>query len=681
MATEERPMNENLKTVVYVGVAAAVVLGAVGASRWSVPRGAPVVEDDSGQKFFPDFTDPLAVTRLAITSFDEGKGELSEFEVVSGPKGWTIPSHESYPADAQRQVEEAAASVIDLVKLGLVSDNPADQELYGVIEPSRKLEQGAVGVGKRVSMQDSGGNRLAEFIIGKEDPDQPKLHFVRVPNQDRIYRVEVDTSKLSTRFQDWIEKDLLKLNSWDIKDVAIDGYSVDELNGVIVPGDKLHLTYNDRDAKWTMDGLSTGEELNTEKLNELKSSLDNLQIVDVRRKPSGLSRDLKREEGVTRQEMQEGVLSLREKGYFVTPEGQLVSNEGEVLVGTTEGVEYVLRFGGIAANSGGGDAGKKPSDADSPTGEDAPSEEESDADTNRYLFVMAQFNQDLIPKPEGVDVSDIEPEEPGAATQPDEESTEKEPEAEPAADGSDAADENTDGNAAGEGAAVDEAPNDAGSNEGADAGRDAESAGVPVRTVSYQAAGEEGDAESPAAPAEEGAKPTEEGGEPSEADAGEPGVSDAPAENAQQPADGDKPTEDDQPTDGEAPAEGEKPAAGAQPAVDDPAAKRAEAAAKKKAKEEADRKRDEYQQKVNKGKAREKELNDRFADWYYVISDSLFKKIRLSRADVLKAKSDDNAAGGETSTPTNDAASGPSTGSEKLLELKDPRELPGPLAP
>ena len=32
------------------------------------------------------------------------------------------------------------------------------------------------------------------------------------------------------------------------------------------------------------------------------------------------------------------------------------------------------------------------------------------------------------------------------------------------------------------------------------------------------------------------------------------------------------------------------------------------------------------------------ELNARFADWYYVISDDSFKKLRLKRQDLLVSK-------------------------------------------
>ncbi len=46
----------------------------------------------------------------------------------------------------------------------------------------------------------------------------------------------------------------------------------------------------------------------------------------------------------------------------------------------------------------------------------------------------------------------------------------------------------------------------------------------------------------------------------------------------------------------------------------------------------------EYEEKLAAAKAHEKELNDRFADWYFVISDEVYHKIHLSRAEVVKTK-------------------------------------------
>ena len=43
------------------------------------------------------------------------------------------------------------------------------------------------------------------------------------------------------------------------------------------------------------------------------------------------------------------------------------------------------------------------------------------------------------------------------------------------------------------------------------------------------------------------------------------------------------------------------------------------------------RKQDEYETKLKDGEKRVKELNDRFADWYYVISGKDFQDLRLGR--------------------------------------------------
>jgi hypothetical protein len=61
------------------------------------------------------------------------------------------------------------------------------------------------------------------------------------------------------------------------------------------------------------------------------------------------------------------------------------------------------------------------------------------------------------------------------------------------------------------------------------------------------------------------------------------------------------------------------------------------------------RKQESYDEKVVDGKKRVEELNGRFADWYYIVSDEEFKKIHLDREAVIKAKAE----------PTSNAVPGP----------------------
>ncbi len=51
---------------------------------------------------------------------------------------------------------------------------------------------------------------------------------------------------------------------------------------------------------------------------------------------------------------------------------------------------------------------------------------------------------------------------------------------------------------------------------------------------------------------------------------------------------------------------------------------------------ENERRLKDHEEKINAARKRIAELNHRFADWYYIISDVEFRKIRLSRADVVR---------------------------------------------
>ena len=95
------------------------------------------------------------------------------------------------------------------------------------------LAPGAAGVGKLVVVQDGGGQDLARLIVGKEDkgssPDSPSnLRFVRKAGQDRIYRVALATDMFSTKFQEWIDPDLLNLKKqWDINSLKLRDYTME----------------------------------------------------------------------------------------------------------------------------------------------------------------------------------------------------------------------------------------------------------------------------------------------------------------------------------------------------------------------------------------------------------------------------------------------------------------------
>ena len=73
------------------------------------------------------------------------------------------------------------------------------------------------------------------------------------------------------------------------------------------------------EGQWGPVKMPADEELNAAKLDELKTALDDLKIVDVNRKPAGLIADLKKGGRFHREERSVRGAELAEKGFFLYP--------------------------------------------------------------------------------------------------------------------------------------------------------------------------------------------------------------------------------------------------------------------------------------------------------------------------------------------------------------------------
>ena len=383
------------------------------------------VEPEEQRVLFPELSDASKAASLEIVSYDDELSTLHPFKVLQSGGVWVLPAHQNYPADAKEQLAAAATALVDLKMLDVVSKSPGDHETYGVIEPDpEKIKPGMTGVGQLIEIRDGSGSKLARLIVGKEDKRRVgadasgrTLRFVRKAGQDPVYRVEVDTSKFTTSFDDWIEKDLLKLSPWDVRRLGLEDYSLVavESNGRVgVQLDRKYrvdLAYDDKDAKWSLvkleafskegepkeEKLADGEELASGKLNDLRNSLGDLKIVDVARKPSGLSGELKAEESFTND--REAVTSMQQRGFLPLKTGEILSTDGETIVGMKDGVEYVLRFGAPTTVAGDSKAaGKDDEEAKEEKGAE-PAKGAGGETSGRYLLVMARFNEQLLDKP------------------------------------------------------------------------------------------------------------------------------------------------------------------------------------------------------------------------------------------------------------------------------------------
>jgi hypothetical protein len=335
------------------------------------------------------------------------------------------------------------------------------------------------------------------------------------------------------------------------------------------PRSEMTLAYNDTDAKWNPVKLSAfdpkkgaqvdftigkDEELNEESLNGLKSALEDLKIVDVVHKPTGLSNDLKA--GQDFMKNRDALKELASKGFTpaMTKEGgslELISSDGEVITTMKNGTEYVLRFGNLTNDSGGQDKDEKaPPKAAKSDAKDKNSDKGEKNGVNRYLFVVAQFDENAVKRPDLQKLPDL----PAKA----------DPKAAAASD----------------------------ADKGAAKKDDVSAKKEEASAKKSEAASKKDDAA--------------------------------------------------------------KKDSAAAAKKDDTAAKKDEAAAKKSAEADkglektiAEQKRieaenqkklNDYQELIKKGKDNVKDLNLRFGDWYFVVSDEVFHKIRPSRDKVVKKK-------------------------------------------
>ena len=359
---------EWLLTGLVLGIGT-ILVGVAVATSPSPPSADMFAEE--GEPLFPEFTDPTLATSIEITTFDEETASGSPFKVELRNGTWRIPSHENYPAEAEKRLVDTATRITELRKDSVRSDRADDHEKLGVLDPLSDSLTATRGIGTRVTLHDETQRVLADFIIGKEVEGRDGTRFARLAGKNRTYAVKMDVEP-STDFHDWIEPDLLKIDQSDIRRVDIDDYRIDEQFGTRISENLLFLS-KEEGGDWSLKGMKEWQRIVRDKLDDLMGALDDLKIVDVRRKPPGITEGLRTEAGIqlTRTDLDQ----LQIMGYFLGRDGGLYSNEGEIRVWSKLGVLYILRFGELVR------------------GTDVSEE-------RRYLFVTTQYDEGFIPEPE-----------------------------------------------------------------------------------------------------------------------------------------------------------------------------------------------------------------------------------------------------------------------------------------
>lgn len=422
-------MNETMRTAFFVGAAAlSLVVANLATPKSPVPKEFSQV----GKSFFPDFEDASKAKSLQVVSYNSETAAIRVFGVEQGPDGvWRIPSRNGYPVDGKERLSKAATSVIGINREQLAGPRKSQHAEFGVLDPLAESVSDFTGVGNRITLKDGkNGKTLADLIIGKEVKGRTGYYYVRVPSEDPTYIAKVSID-ISTKFTDWIEPDLLKVEGPKLRTIVIDKHSIEFVNqrGRVTGKESNKLSRATSTDKWSLEGLDdTKEEVNEDEVRKLVQALDDLKIVGVRPKSERLKKKLQDQAMAIDQQTAD---ELEGMGFFFGqgPGGaiQMVSQEGDVTASTEQGVVYDLHFGtvftgtedeveaGFIKPSDANADAAKPNEPKPETTDKADATDKKDDSSkskkikSRYLFVQARFDAEgLGPKPE----EPVKPEEP-----------------------------------------------------------------------------------------------------------------------------------------------------------------------------------------------------------------------------------------------------------------------------
>ena len=317
-------MQESIKTAIFAGAALAI---GIAAAVVQPETAAPEIFSDTGTAFYPRFTDPQAARTIEVVDYDEATATATALKVQFQRNKWIITSNYNYPIDIGDRLVKTAASLMDLKKDIARSDSVQDHAQLGVVDPLDQKVAGLSGRGKRVTLRDAHNDVLADYIFGKPVQGKAGYRYLRVPGQKRTYAVKTDADP-SARFADWVNSNVLRISSGSLSKITVNRYNIDPTGRL---ANAQSLTYTSASPQW----------------KALASALEGLRIVDVRPKPDTLV------EGLRNGQLPlslETAVSLRQKGFFLAPNGRLYSSEGDMAVETNSGVVYNLRFGDVATS-------------------------------------------------------------------------------------------------------------------------------------------------------------------------------------------------------------------------------------------------------------------------------------------------------------------------------------------
>lgn len=355
-------MNSAFPTTALMGILAAATIAV---AVYFYPKTAEIVVDAKVNQNLFETYETNDVRSISITQYSEDSNRIEQFRLRRKGERWVIPNVGDFPATRIALIGEVAKSLLDRTVLSLATKDEQGHVEYGVVDPNEAGNSpNRSSLGMRVDLLDRNKGDIANLIIGKAVPgssDGVPRYYVRIPGQPAVYELEVPKQIFRTRFQDWVDPNLMELPPPGSTEISISEINVDQYRL-----DSEKIAGSDRDSMYRCgfeidqaklkklmfeafeDGEFKEQELTQPQQQEVAStlmSIGNIRYIDVVGKPKAVAKLLRTPAKAIDTE---AFKPLEQFGFRIGKEGEIEGSNGEVSVATTDGVRVRLLLGSIA---------------------------------------------------------------------------------------------------------------------------------------------------------------------------------------------------------------------------------------------------------------------------------------------------------------------------------------------
>jgi len=362
-----------IKTLIMAGLACAVTVGAAAVYPWP----EAVVQSDLLNKPLFESYDTSTVRKIRIVKYDLDRNAIDQIVLERSGEKWTIPARRKFVANNLNQIANTTKALNELTVLEEVAGGNEAFLDFRVVDPSKYESQAdKTALGTKLILEDRKGRDIASLIVGaaRKDDSNPgsKKHFVRIPDQPTVFVVDFDDTALSTKFDSWVDSNLLGLQSKVAGLITIDDYRVSQTEPKLKTNYQSKIIFRDPvemvtkggsqlvefqlpDEKGEMQKMELTSDLRVQ-FQKLNRQIGNIRYPDVQRKSSKVAKAIR----LHRPSQDLAIFdSIKKQGFNIDgmEHGafKFESVNGQISLRSQDGVLLTMYIGDVAKNAVGGE--------------------------------------------------------------------------------------------------------------------------------------------------------------------------------------------------------------------------------------------------------------------------------------------------------------------------------------